>query len=372
MTVNSTLRKTSPLAGNGQASSFPFTFKVFTQEEIVVLKLEVASGIETTLTITTDYTVSLNDDQNGNPGGSITLVAGALATGFNLVITSNVQPLQGTDLTNQGGFFPEVINDALDKGIILHQQQQEKLDRSIAFSATNTIGSLEISEGPSVRANKVLAFDSSGEFQVAQELGTFRGDWTTATTYKLRDIVKDPTNQNVYIVNTTHTSSGSAPIKTNAGLANFTLIIDAETAAASATAAANSAAAAAQSFTDTDQARADAVQAKDDAQTANTNSQSAAAAALANNQSSAANAINAGNSATAAIVSAQAAAASAASAASSSGGGTVKVTNNDTTPLPLFDKLEPGFGLNKTLINAGANEKISLTSDSIIYAIALG
>ena len=69
---------------------------------------------------------------------------------------------------------------------------------------------------------------------------------------------------------------------------------------------------------------------------------------------------------------AQAAAASAASAASSSGGGTVKVTNNDTTPLPLFDKLEPGFGLNKTLINAGANEKISLTSDSIIYAIALG
>ena len=362
--------------GNGTASNFPFTFKVFEPQDVVVVKLNSTTSAETTLTLTTDYTVALNDDQNGNPGGSVTLKSGGvtvnLQTGFTLVITSNLQPLQSTDLTNQGGFFPEVINDALDKAVILHQQQEEIVSRSIRFGITNTIGSLEISENAAARANKVLAFDASGEFQVAQELGVFRGDWQAGIGYNVRDLVKDASNNNIYIVNVAHTSSGSTPLKTNGTIGNFALIVDAEAAAASAAAALASENAAAQSFTDTDAARAAAVQAKDDAQTANTNSQSAAAAALANNQSSAANAINAANSATAAISSAQAAAASAASAASSSGGGTVKVTNNDTTPLPLFDKLEPGFGLNKTLINAGANEKISLTSDSIIYAIALG
>ena len=119
MTINSTVRKTNLFVGNGSASTFPFTFKVFTASEIVVVKVTTATSTETTLTIQTDYTVTLNPDQNGNPGGSITLVSGGVAqnlgTGFNLVITSNVQSLQGTDLTNQGGFFPEVINDEIGR-----------------------------------------------------------------------------------------------------------------------------------------------------------------------------------------------------------------------------------------------------------------
>ena len=150
MTINSTTRKTNPFVGNGSAHTFPFTFKVFTDADIVVKKLEASTSIETTLTLglNNDYIVTLNADQNSNPGGSITLKSGGnnlnLASGFSLVITSDVDALQGVDLTNQGGFFPEVINDALDKAIIIHQQQQTELDRSIRFSLTNTIGSLEI------------------------------------------------------------------------------------------------------------------------------------------------------------------------------------------------------------------------------------
>ena len=152
MTINSTTRKTSNLAGNGNTHTYPFAFKVFTDADVVVKKLEASTSIETTLTLgaNNDYIVTLNSDQNGNPGGSITLKSGGnnfnLPSGFQLVITSAVEPLQGTDLTNQGGFYPEVINDALDKSVILHQQQQDELDRSIRFSLTNTIGSLEITE----------------------------------------------------------------------------------------------------------------------------------------------------------------------------------------------------------------------------------
>ena len=262
MTINSTTRKTNPFTGNGSAHTFPFTFKVFSDADIVVKKLEASTSIETTLTLglNNDYIVTLNADQNSNPGGSITLKSGGnnqnLASGFSLVITSDVDALQGVDLTNQGGFFPEVINDALDKAIIIHQQQQTELDRSIRFSLTNTIGSLEITENAAARSNKVLGFDNLGEFNVVQELGTYRGNWTAGRAYVVRDLVKDTSTNNIFFCNTAHTSSGSQPLTTNTHSANWDLIVDAATAttsstnaASSATAAANSATAAANSAT---------------------------------------------------------------------------------------------------------------------------
>jgi len=255
MTINSTTRKTNALVGNGNTATYPFAFKVFTDADVVVKKLETATSIETTLTLgaSNDYIVTLNSDQNGNPGGSITLKSGGnnqnLASGFTIVITSALTPLQGTDLTNQGGFYPEVINDALDKSVILHQQQQDELDRSIKFSLTNTIGSLEITENANNRKNKVLGFDNLGEFEVLKELGTYRGNWAASTSYAVRDLVKDTSTNNIFFCNTAHTSSGSQPLTTNTNSANWDLIVDAATATTSATNAASSATAAASSAT---------------------------------------------------------------------------------------------------------------------------
>ena len=50
MTINSTTRKTSALVGNGNTATYPFAFKVFTDADVVVKKLEAATSIETTLT----------------------------------------------------------------------------------------------------------------------------------------------------------------------------------------------------------------------------------------------------------------------------------------------------------------------------------
>ena len=255
MTINSTTRKTNALVGNGNTATYPFAFKVFTDADVLVKKLEVSTSIETTLTLgaNNDYIVTLNQDQNGNPGGSITLKSGGnnfnLPSGFQLVITSAVEPLQGTDLTNQGGFYPEVINDALDQAVILHQQQQDELDRSIKFSLTNTIGSLEITENANARKNRVLGFDNLGEFEVLKELGTYRGNWAASTEYAVRDLVKDTSTGNIFFCNTAHTSQGAQPLTTNANSANWDLIVDAASATASQNAAASSASAAATSAT---------------------------------------------------------------------------------------------------------------------------
>ena len=253
MTINSTTRKTNNLAGNGNTHTYPFAFKVFTDADVVVKKLEVSTSIETTLTLgaNNDYIVTLNSDQNGNPGGSVTLKSSGnnfnLPSGFQIVITSAVQSLQGTDLTNQGGFYPEVINDALDKSTILHQQQQGELDRSIKFSLTNTIGSLEITENAAARANKVMAFDNAGEFSILSELGTYRGNWAASRAYFVRDIVKDTSTNNIFMCNAAHTSSGAQPLTTNTDSAKWDLIVDAATSTAAQNAASSSASAAASS-----------------------------------------------------------------------------------------------------------------------------
>lgn len=138
MTISSNSRKAGPFIGNGTAATFPFTFKVFQASDLEVVKLTVATNVETILVLNTDYTASVNEDQNSSPGGTITLSAGALATGYNLVITSDIENLQPTDLTNQGGFYPEVITDALDRATIQIQQLQTSVDRAALLPITSS------------------------------------------------------------------------------------------------------------------------------------------------------------------------------------------------------------------------------------------
>jgi hypothetical protein len=87
----------------------------------------------------------------------------------------------------------------------------------------------------------LFSFDSSGNLSIAQELGIFRGDWAASTSYNVRDIVKDTSTNNIFLVNTAHTSSGSQPLTTNANSAKYDLIVDAASATTSATNAAASA-----------------------------------------------------------------------------------------------------------------------------------
>jgi hypothetical protein len=137
MTISSENRKAGPFAGSGSAGPFSFTFKVFQASDLLVVKFNTTTNTEQTLTLTADYTVSLNSDQNVSPGGTITLTS-VLASGFNLALSSQVQSTQETDLTNQGGFYPEVITAALDKLTIVNQQNDEALSRSIKTSLADT------------------------------------------------------------------------------------------------------------------------------------------------------------------------------------------------------------------------------------------
>ena len=118
--ISSTTRTAGPYAGTGLQTVFGFNFKVFQASDVLVVQTD-ASGNVTTLALTTNYSVALNSNQDTSPGGSITLLV-APATGYSITLSSQVQALQGANLTNAGNFYPSVINNALDYLTILVQQ----------------------------------------------------------------------------------------------------------------------------------------------------------------------------------------------------------------------------------------------------------
>lgn len=135
MSISSEIRRAGPFAGNGSTVNFPFTFKVFTTAQVVVTRT--VSGVDTTLTLTTDYTVSLNSNQDTSPGGTVTMLT-APASGQSITITSNVANLQPTVLANLGGFYPEVLNDSLDRATIQIQQLDERVDRALVIPVSSS------------------------------------------------------------------------------------------------------------------------------------------------------------------------------------------------------------------------------------------
>jgi hypothetical protein len=157
MTISSTTRIAGPFLSG---TALPFTFKVFASADLNVVRLNTSTGVETSLVLGSDYTVALNGNQNTNPGGTVNLTVAASATST-VTITSDIANLQPTDLTNQGGFYPEVITDSLDRATIQIQQMSEDVGRSLKGPISDGNLNMELPTAAQ-RANSFLAFDANG------------------------------------------------------------------------------------------------------------------------------------------------------------------------------------------------------------------
>ncbi len=237
MTISSTTVKNS-YSGNGTLDTFNYTFKVFADADLQVI-IRDASATETVKTLTTHYTVT---GAGSASGGTIVFTTGNIPTATETVVIRRASPqTQAIDYIANDPFPAESHEEGLDRSMMAIQQLQEEVDRSIKLSRTNTMNNTEFAVGSTARAGKIFGFDDNGELVVSQELGTFKGNWSAATTFSARDIVKDTSNNNIYLCNTGHTSSGSQPISTNTDVAKWDLLVDAASATTSATNAATSA-----------------------------------------------------------------------------------------------------------------------------------
>ena len=236
MTISTTTVKNS-YSGDGTTTDFDYTFKILADSDLTVI-IRDSSGTETTKTLTTHYTLT---GVGSASGGTVTFTAGNIpASTETVVLIRDTAQTQSIDYIENDPFPAETHEEGLDRGVILSQELQEEVDRSIKISRTNTMTSTEFTVGPTERAGKFLSFDSNGELVVSQEVGTYQGNWSTGTTYSARDIVKDQSNNNIYLCNTGHTSSGSTPLSTNADIAKWDLLVDAYSATQSAANAATS------------------------------------------------------------------------------------------------------------------------------------
>jgi hypothetical protein len=125
------------------------------------------------------------------------------------------------------------------------QQVAETAERSLKAPVTDPTSVNMTLPVNTVRANKFLSFDGSGNPSTSNAVGTYRGNWSAGVAYLVYDIIKDTSNNNIYICLTAHTSVGTQPISSNADVAKWGLLVDAAAAAASEAAAAASASAAA-------------------------------------------------------------------------------------------------------------------------------
>ena len=138
MAVDSTERRVV-YAGNGKTTAFPFVFKVFADTDVSV-QVGKPDGSEATVELkaNSDYTVTLNADQNTTPGGTVN-VKTAPDEGYNLAVVSAVPYTQPMVLTPYGGFNPETLNDNSDRQCIQIQQLVEQVSRALITDPTDTI-----------------------------------------------------------------------------------------------------------------------------------------------------------------------------------------------------------------------------------------
>lgn len=157
-TVNVTTHEIAYLC-DGSTTSYTFPFLVFEDDDVVVTKNN--GGANTTLVLNTDYTVT-RTVSSGASAGSITLDSGSeCGSGYTLTMTRNVDATQSTDYQNGTLLNQDSIESNLDRAMILHQQQQEELERAIKFPV-GTTSSAELSDA-TTRANTRIGFDNDGD-----------------------------------------------------------------------------------------------------------------------------------------------------------------------------------------------------------------
>lgn len=245
--------------GSAGVGPYAFTFEIIDENDLAVY------FNATKLTITTDYTVSIN----ANGTGSITIVTGSSVpstpTASDQIVIVGARDIERvTDFVTAGDLLASSLNEQLDALTIFDQQVSEEGRRALrapvydpALVEDGGVVDMTLPVKAS-RAGKTLAFDSDGNPTVGEDIGNWRGDWAASTAYTVRDLVKDASNYNVYRCNTAHTSSGTTPISSNADSAKWDLVIDASYAATQASNAATSASNASDSADTASDHRADA------------------------------------------------------------------------------------------------------------------
>lgn len=164
MTVASTLNRKT-FSGDGVTTSFGTSPLVFFQSsDVNVYVITTSTGaVLATLTSGTHYSIS----GGGTPAavGTIDLSGGsspygAPAVGTTLLITRTLSIVQETDFVNNDQSDADVLEAALDKGVMILQQLSARIDRSFKLADTDISGASGTLPTPA--ASSLIGWDGTG------------------------------------------------------------------------------------------------------------------------------------------------------------------------------------------------------------------
>ena len=155
MTISTTTARTT-YNGNGITTVFPIPFRFLANGDIVVVSVS-AVGVETTKTLTTDYTLSGAGDDGG---GTVTMLV-APANGTRLVIYRDTDIVQETDYISGDPFPAETHERALDRLTMIAQEIGSDADRAIKVPVGDSDSLSTTLPAAANRLDKFIVFDSA-------------------------------------------------------------------------------------------------------------------------------------------------------------------------------------------------------------------
>lgn len=163
-----------PYLTNGSVTNFPFDFSVAAygassvSDMLEVTLTHIATGVDTILAPSSDYSVNVNGDQASTPGGSITTVS-TYPTGSAVRIRLIPPFKQSTSLQNNGPYNAGVVEQQFDYVQRQLNYLKERVGRGYSVPVGETATTLPRA---AQRANQAAAFDANGDLVPVAGIGT--------------------------------------------------------------------------------------------------------------------------------------------------------------------------------------------------------
>ena len=182
MTYNAGATKSGPYTANGSQTVFGYGFKIYASTDIEVIETSVA-GVESTVN-PSNYTLS---GIGNDAGGNITF---SVAPSNGKKITARLKPPveQQTNLRNQGGYLPEVVERMGDRLAMISLYIAEELSRSIkvdissGVSPTNYLQAVQSSAAAAATSETNAAASASAASTSASSAATSATSASTSAT----------------------------------------------------------------------------------------------------------------------------------------------------------------------------------------------
>jgi len=220
--TNTTLRNPAEggYACNASVVDFAGTFTLLAEADVAVILTD-ADGVETTLTLTTHYTVAPTGGSYPCDACTVTTVA-TYSADYTITLIRAMDLTQPTSFGNQGPFYPEINETSYDRNLLLIQQQQEELNRCIRGKASSDtpidsedyLGDCEAARaGAETAETNAETAETGAEAALAQLHAVVPINTQSGTTYTLvlADIGK--------VVRMTNASANTVTIPLNASVA---------------------------------------------------------------------------------------------------------------------------------------------------------